>query len=104
VSTRVNDLLDQHPGIHFEDGPAGRRPKVTGSLDVWEIVSTVQDNDGSLAVAAEYLSVDPKVVETGMRYYEHHRDEIDAWLRRHYAENDRAYREWCEANGLPVKY
>lgn len=33
--------MDEHPGILFRDGPAGRRATVVGGPDVWEIVQAV---------------------------------------------------------------
>jgi len=38
-----------HPLIQFVDGPSGRRASLIGSgLDVWEVIATVRDNDGSV--------------------------------------------------------
>jgi uncharacterized protein (DUF433 family) len=48
-------LMDEIQGIHFVDGPMGRRPAVLGTgLDVWEIVKAVKDS-GSAREAAAYL-------------------------------------------------
>ncbi len=78
--------LEEHPAIVFNDGPAGRRASLVGSgLDVWEIVSTVQNSDGSAADAAAYLGVPDRMVTDALRYYADYRYEIDAWI----AENDR---------------
>ena len=76
-------LMDDHPGIHFVDGPMGRRPAVMGTgLDVWEIVAVAKDNDGSVEETAAYLEIDPRLVETAVRYYGSNRSEIDDWLAR----------------------
>jgi hypothetical protein len=76
-------LMDEHPGVHFVDGGMGRRPAVMGTgLDVWEIVAVVKDNDGSVADAAGYLEVEPRLVEVAVRYYGSNREEIDDWLGR----------------------
>lgn len=46
------------PLIQFLDGPSGRRASLVGSsLDVWEVIATVRDNDGSLEEAAAYLQI-----------------------------------------------
>lgn len=75
--------MDDHPGVHFVDGPMGRRPAVIGTgLDVWEIVETVQHNDGDARAAAEYLRVPPRVVDAALGYYGQYREEIDTWLER----------------------
>jgi len=34
--------MDEHPGIVFRDGPAGRRATVVGGPDVWEVVRAVR--------------------------------------------------------------
>jgi uncharacterized protein (DUF433 family) len=76
-------LMDEHPGIHFLDGPLGRRPAVIGAgLDVWEIVAVAKDNGGSVEATAAYLEIDPRLVETATRYYGSNRAEIDDWLAR----------------------
>jgi uncharacterized protein (DUF433 family) len=76
-------LMDEVPGIHFVDGSLGRRPALIGSgLDVWEVVKVVKDNGGSAAEAADYLEVEPRLVETALRYYGSNREEIDDWIAR----------------------
>jgi uncharacterized protein (DUF433 family) len=76
-------LMDEHPGIHFVDGPMGRRPAVMGTgLDVWEIIAVAKDNQGSVEETAAYLEIDPRLVETATRYYGSNRAEIDDWLAR----------------------
>lgn len=73
--------LVEHPGIAFRDGPAGRRPGLAAcGLDVWEVVETVSDNDGSFAEAADYLDIAPRLVAIAMRYYAAFPDEIDDWI------------------------
>ena len=77
---------DAHPLIHFVEGPSGRRASLVGrGLDVWEVVATVRDNDGSIARAAEYLEVASGLVEAAA-YYGEYRDEIDAEIERNEAE------------------
>lgn len=76
-------LMDENPGVYFVDGPMGRRPAVLGTgLDVWEIVEVAKDNDGSIDETAAYLEVDPRVVDTALRYYGSNREEIDDWIAR----------------------
>jgi len=73
--------LVEHPGIAFRDGPAGRRPGLAAcGLDVWEVVETVSDNDGSVDEAADYLAIAPRLVAVAMRYYAAYPDEIDDWI------------------------
>jgi uncharacterized protein (DUF433 family) len=76
-------LMDDHPGIHFVDGPMGRRPAVVGTgLDVWEIVVVAKDNQGSVEETAAYLEIDPRLVEVATRYYGANQSEIDDWINR----------------------
>jgi hypothetical protein len=35
--------MDEHPGVIFSDGPAGRRALLATGPDVWEIVKAVRD-------------------------------------------------------------
>ena len=91
-------LMDEHPGIHFVDGPMGRRPAVMGTgLDVWEIVAVAKDNAGSIEETASYLEVDPRLVETATRYYGSNRDEIDDWMARVRDLNEREEAKWRAA-------
>jgi len=76
-------LMSDHPGIHFVEGPMGRRPAVLGcGLDVWEIITVIQDNAGSAAEAAAYLELEPGLVEVAARYYGSNQHEIDEWVDR----------------------
>lgn len=38
-------------------------------LDVWEVIATIGDNDGSLAHTADYLQVPTGLVEAAVAYY-----------------------------------
>jgi len=61
---------DAHPLIQFLDGPSGRRASLVGrGLDVWEIIATVRDNDGSVTAAVDYLQVPVGLVEAAVAYY-----------------------------------
>lgn len=87
--------MDEHPGIHFVEGALGRRAAVLSTgLDVWEVIEVVKDNGGRLDEAAAYLEIDPRLVETAVRYYGDHRDEIDDWIARTRELNDREESVW----------
>jgi uncharacterized protein (DUF433 family) len=90
--------MDDFPGIHFVDDPLGRRPALIGTgLDVWEVIETVQANDGSITKAALYLEIDPAVIERAVRYYGSHREEIDGWIARVHEIADEEERKWLSA-------
>jgi len=91
-------LMDEHPKIHFIDGAIGRRPAVVGTgLDVWEIVEVAKDNGGSVAETAAYLEIDPRLVESALRYYGSNHEEIDDWIARLHALNEREEANWHAA-------
>ncbi len=92
-------IMDEHPNIHFVDGALGRRPAVLGTgLDVWEVVEVAKDNGGSIADTAAYLEIDPRLVESALRYYGAYRDEIEDWIGRVHAFNEREEATWRTAH------
>lgn len=85
---------DDHPLIHFVDGPTGRRAALLGTgLDVWEVIATLRDNDSRLP-AAEYLDVSVGLVEAAVAYYGEYRAEIDGEVALNEAEYERGYAAW----------
>lgn len=81
---------DLHPLIQFLDGPSGRRASLIGrGLDVWEVIATVRDNNGSIDAAAEYLQVPAGLVEAAVSYYGEYRAEIDEEIALNEAEYHR---------------
>lgn len=90
--------MDEHPNIHFIDGAIGHRPAVVGTgLDVWEIVEVARDNGSSVAETAAYLEIDPRLVESALRYYGSNREEIEDWIARIHAFNEREEANWHAA-------
>jgi uncharacterized protein (DUF433 family) len=83
---------DDHPLVHFVEGPSGRRAALVGTgLDVWEVIATVRDNGGDLEEAASYLGVPLALVQAAVAYYGDYRDEIDAEIELNEAEWERGY-------------
>jgi len=81
---------DAHPLIQFLDGPSGRRASLLGrGLDVWEVIATVRDNNGSMADAAEYLEIPAGLVEAAVSYYGEYQHEIDKEIELNEAEYER---------------
>lgn len=85
--------MDEHPGIVFRMGPAGRRAGLSGGPDVWEVVA-VHRSFEDLQRTAEWLDQPPSAIETGLRYYDSHRLEIDDWIRRNEEAAEAAERVW----------
>ena len=83
---------DEHPLVHFLDGPSGRRASLVGrGLDVWEVVATVADNDGSLTEAAACLGVPRGLVEAAVAYHAEHREEIEAEIAANEEDHERGW-------------
>jgi uncharacterized protein (DUF433 family) len=93
---------DDHPMIHFVDGPSGRRAAIAGTgLDVWEVVATLRDNQGDVNETASYLAIPRGAVEAAVAYYGGYRDEIDERIRLNEEEWRRGY-EAQEAGRLAL--
>lgn len=73
--------MDEHPGIVFRSGPAGRRPGLLGGPDVWEVVAVHLSFDDSERTA-DWLDQPPTAIETALSYYGAHRAAIDEWIQR----------------------
>lgn len=93
---------DAHPLIHFLDGPAGRRASVVGSgLDVWEVIATVRDNDGSVEEAAAYLRIPVGLGQAAVAYYDLYHAEIDAEIEINEAEYRRGFKAAAAGERAP---
>src|SRR5579884_1004978 len=63
LSSAGNRLVDEalrsheHPGVFFRDGPAGRRARLVGGPDVWEVIAGIQSTRG----AEPHLDIDETV-------------------------------------------
>ncbi len=90
--------MDEHPGIVFRDGPAGRRAGLAGGPDVWEVVAVIRESETSgeqaLGHAAEWLDLSVERVRTAMRYYVRYPAEVDARIERNRALADAAESDW----------
>lgn len=85
--------MDEHPGIVFRSGPAGRRPGLVAGPDVWEVIAVSRSFD-DVEKTAEWLAQPPSAIDTALRYYEGHRAEIDDWIRRNEEAAEAAERVW----------
>ena len=85
LSSASNRLVDEalrmheHPLITFKDGPAGRRARLVGGPDVWEVIGavrSVRESDPALAYWGDYP------------------EEVDAFIDRARAEAAQARAGW----------
>ncbi len=89
--------MDEHPGILFRDGPAGRRATVVGGPDVWEIVRAVKaarsaepklPDRALLTMLEENTGVSRRMLRTALDYWGAYPDEVNALVE--YAERAEA--------------
>ena len=68
----------EHPGIYFMDGPTGRRARLHGGPDVWEILQPYLVWGKSWEVLREsFAHLDEQLLRTALAYYEAYPDEIE---------------------------
>ncbi len=104
ASAAVNRLVDEglrmeeHPGVFFRGGPAGRRAVLIGGPDVWEVVRAVRHARAAAPdlVGGEVVDLvvtntgtSRPVVEQALAYWAAHPVEVDAAVE----DADRAERE-----------
>jgi hypothetical protein len=68
--------MHEHPLIAFKDGPAGRRARLVGGPDVWEVIGAVHSVRAALASWGD------------------HPEEVEAFLDRARAEAAQARASW----------
>lgn len=89
---------DEHPGIVFRGGPAGRRAALAAGPDIWEVVATMKGIDAkgeaALAAVAEALDLTITQARAALRYYSAFPEEIDERIRRNVEEADAAEAAW----------
>jgi hypothetical protein len=73
----------EFPGVYFIAGPTGRRARLHGGPDVWEVIEPYLHNDKDWEILKEcYPHVPEQVLQTALRYYETYPEEIDARIAR----------------------
>jgi hypothetical protein len=109
LSSATSRLVDealrarQHPLITFKDGPAGRRARLVGGPDVWEVVGAVRSvreaepalaGEEVLAVVAETSGVPMPFLRAALAYWGDYPEEVDAFLDRARTEAAQAQAGW----------
>jgi hypothetical protein len=65
--------MEDHPGIVFREGPAGRRAALAGGPDVWEVIEAVRGTglagEEAIAATAEWGGLTAAQVRLAVRYY-----------------------------------
>ncbi len=90
--------MEDHPGIVFRDGPAGRRAALAGGPDVWEVVQTLKEvglaGEQAIAAAAEWGNLSHAQVNAALRYYGDFRKEVDERIAHNREEAERLLAAW----------
>jgi len=89
--------MDDHPLVRYADGPAGRRARLVGGPDVWEVISVAHDNDGDLQATAAYMELPLGLVQAAAAYYGAYQQEIDDWIERNRREAEEAHAAFLAA-------
>ena len=89
--------MDEHPLIGFVDGPSGRRARLFGGPDVWEVIAVARDNGGDLVETAAYLELPLGLVQAAASYYGAHPQEVDERIERNSREAHDAHRSFLAA-------
>jgi hypothetical protein len=104
VSAIAKTLLEEglrmqdHPGIVFRPGPAGRRPALADGPDVWEVArvfqGSIDHSDKAVGRFCRLTGLDAHQIRTAMRYYAAYREEVEDWIREVDEEAHHAYAAW----------
>jgi hypothetical protein len=90
--------VEDHPGIVFRDGPAGRRPGLAGGPDAWEVIGVLKGapkrGEAAIAYTADYLNLTSSQVRSAVSYYAAYPAEIDEWIARNDEEAETAETAW----------
>jgi hypothetical protein len=93
--------MEDHPGIVFKDGPAGRRAALANGPDVWEVVKTLKEfgstGEQAIAGAAEWGNLSRAQVDVAVRYYGDFREEVDERIAHNREEAERQHAAWLRA-------
>jgi len=79
------DTLD-HPGVIFRGPPHDRRAALSAGPDVWEIVTRLQDLDGSeeqrISIVADETDLHPRQIRVAIDFAAEHPHDIQARIAR----------------------
>lgn len=104
LSTVAQRAIDEwlsaqdHSGLVFRDGPAGRRAGLVRGPDIWEVVAVLREQEGSpderISQAAVHMGLPRRDVEVAAGYWAAHQDEVDAQLAANEEAADRELAAW----------
>jgi hypothetical protein len=115
ASAATNLLVDEalrsqeHPLVVFRDGPAGRRARLLGGPDVWEVVRAVRSSraaepdlspDEVVALVSETSGVAEHLVRAAVDYWADYPRDVDVWADRAERESAAAEERWRREHHL----
>lgn len=118
VSAAVNRLVDEalrsqeHPLIIFRDGPAGRRARLVGGPDAWQVIRALRSArhaeprlqpDEVLAVVSDSTGVAIPLVQVAIAYWAAFPTEIDVMIARAEEEELHGRQRWEREHDLLVR-
>lgn len=92
VAARLVDeglRMDEHPGVLFRQGPAGRRAALLGGPDVWEVVRAARSARAAepelaehelIALLEDNAGVPARLIRTALDYWGTYPDEVEALI------------------------
>lgn len=93
--------MEDHPGIVFRDGPAGRRAALAVGPDVWQVVQTLKETglggEQAIAATAEWGNLSHAQVNAALRYYVDFPEEVDEKIDHNRHESGRQHAAWIRA-------
>jgi hypothetical protein len=93
--------MEDHPGVVFRDGPAGRRAALAGGPDVWEVVKTLKEawpsQEKAIAGAMHWGNLSRAQVDVAVRYYADFPEEVDERIAHNREEAERQHAAWLRA-------
>ncbi|HXW82130.1 MAG TPA: hypothetical protein VEJ84_21715 [Acidimicrobiales bacterium] len=110
TSALAEELIDEglrmrrHPLIGFRDGAAGRRARLVGGPEVWEVIGGLLGGDVApeerIKRAVELLGLRRELIEAALAYYAEFTQEIDAKLEGNRRAADEAEELWRRRQAL----
>lgn len=79
--------MEEHPGVIFRDGPAGRRACLLAGPDVWELIRAVKSSRAAepslsrtdlVQLVEDNTGVPARMVSVALSYWAAYPEEIDA--------------------------
>ncbi|MGI8461501.1 MAG: hypothetical protein ACR2OC_07690, partial [Solirubrobacterales bacterium] len=98
--------MEEHPGVVFRSGPAGRRAALASGPDVWQVITVFRELDErgeeAIALTSSLTGRDADQVRVAVRYYAAYDTEIDSWIEANERAASEAELAWRREQGLPA--